>query len=185
MKSTAWKRVDKYRKDDMLIRVRDKEGNPIEGANVSVDMTENEFLMGLALIFSELIDLNEYSAVDQKKLDVMSKFNTIIDGLEMKFFEGDDSLRRPARVTQTAFDMGKRSRGHCLAWGGMDNQKKSLDFESLSYEEKCDYYRWSQIGEAWMFRDTVVEWDVLNEPHDSADWRNKYGTEFYSELFRE
>ena len=184
-KKHAWKRVEKYRKNDMIVRVCDREGNPIEGAEIKVDMKENEFMMGLAIIFNEILDLgDEDSKQVQIKKDVLNQFNTVIDGLEMKFFEGRDSMQRPQRMTQAVFDMGKRSRGHCLSWGGMDSAKLSNGFDSWSYEDKCDYYRWSQLGEAWMFRDTVVEWDVLNEPHDSADWRNKYGTGFYSELFQ-
>lgn len=182
-KKHAWKRVDKYRKNDMVVNVRDKDGNPIEGANVSVDMTENEFMMGLAIIYNEILGLDDDGEITAKKLDVLDQFNTVIDGLEMKIFECYDSMRRPRRFVNKALEMGKRTRAHALAWC-MQDHKGILNFDQMTYEEKCEAYRARMLGEAWMFRGTVVDWDVLNEPHDNGTWRNTYGTGFYSELFQ-
>ncbi len=56
----AWKRIEKYRKDDVAVQVVDKDGNPVEDASVSFDMTENEFMMGCAVCENEVIGIDYF-----------------------------------------------------------------------------------------------------------------------------
>ncbi len=45
----AYKRIEKYRKNNMVINVVDKDGKPVEGAEVDAKMTRHEFLWGINL----------------------------------------------------------------------------------------------------------------------------------------
>ncbi len=47
----ANKRIDKYRKNNMVVNVVDENGNPVEGAEVKFDMTEHEFLWGITVYY--------------------------------------------------------------------------------------------------------------------------------------
>ncbi|MBE5039156.1 endo-1,4-beta-xylanase [Ructibacterium gallinarum] len=181
----AYRRIEKYRKNDMIITVKDEEGNPVEGATVRADMTENEFMLGLAICSNEILDLNEEeSRVGQIKSDVIDLYsNTGVCGLEMKGYRSIDDYRSAVRMVNEWLDRGKRMRGHCLTWD--DQAIRDMDgYPNVSYEEMYEYLKEEVIGEAWLFKGTMTQWDGLNEPHDSNGMRLKYGTEMFSDMLQ-
>lgn len=185
----AWRRIDKYRKDDMVIRVRDKEGNPVEGATVTADMTEQEFLMGVAPCARELVGIDpDNSRVDKLRMDTYKLFNTGVSGNEMKD-EGHTTLYRDgAHMINDLLDLGMRARGHALSWDEM-KIKSMATMEKGYYDiNEYEYNRATLLrevaAEAWMFRNTVVEWDGLNEPHDSNKFRTAHGMEVFADVFK-
>lgn len=185
----AWRRIEKYRKNDMIVRVRDKDGNPIEGATVTADLTELEFMMGVALCWNEWLDLypNE-SRVGAIRREAISLFNTGVSGNEMKDSGTLDLYRRGAREINTILDWGMRARGHALAWDLMKMESASIMergyFNIDDYEYNANLLRREVAAEAWMFRGTVVEWDALNEPHDSSKFRKKHGLGVFADVFK-
>lgn len=194
----AWKRIEKYRKDDMAVQVVDKDGNPVEDASVSFDMTENEFMMGCAVSDNEFVGLDdsdrvglepENSRVAGLYLDMYNHFNTGVSGNEMKS-EGTRSLYRTARNEMNTFlDLGKRVRGHCLSW---DDEIKFNDYAIMDqgyydinqYDYNLENLLREATGEVWMFRDVISEWDGLNEPYDSSHYRKVYTLKPFAEVFK-
>lgn len=181
----AYKRIEKYRKNDMLIRVQDENGNPIKDAEISVDMTENEYMFGLAICDWEILDLNEGNSrtgdIRSYVIDELS--NTGICGLEMKWEGLSDKYMQGRRMVNDWLSRGKRMRGHALAW---DERSCSYipGYPNLPMEDMYNHMVNEAIAEAWMFKGTMTQWDALNEPHDSNKWRNKYGTQVFSEIFQ-
>lgn len=188
----ANRRIEKYRKNDMLIHVTDENGNPVEGAEVSADMTDNEFMLGVAICANEILDLHpEKSRVDEIRSNVIDNdFNTGVCGLEMKAYRVKDDYRSGARMVNEWLSRGKRMRGHALSWDtmGIDEidgySTEKMNSGEITYEQMHDYLLNEVKGKLWMFKGTITQWDGLNEPHDSNKIRNKYGTQMFSDIFR-
>ena len=200
----AYRRVEKYRKNDMVVTVKDENGNPVEGAEVKADMTENEFLLGVAICDREILDLDEETKVGKIQSDTVNQeFNTGVCGLEMKSYLTIDDYKSGVRMVNEFLKRGKRMRGHALAWDNMivqymdgytdlDHTYDADDPEqaanhlpgSLTYQEMYDYHLKEVIGKCWLFKGTITQWDGLNEPCDSSNVRNKYGTGMYSDVIQ-
>ncbi len=185
----AYKRIEKYRKNDMLIQVVDEEGNPVEGAAVKADMTENEFMFGIALVYYEVCEQDwENSRVSKIRSDVMSQFNTGISGNEMKTDQFGTDYRWGARVINEYLSRGMRTRGHALMWNDQKVREHpeyaDQKFRPEDEEDMTKLLLDEVAAEAWMFRGVISEWDGLNEPHDSNHWRYAFGTEAYSKGFQ-
>ena len=189
----AYRRIEKYRKNDMIVTVKDENGNPVKGATVNADMTENEFMYGLALCSSEIVDLYpEDSKVAAIKDRVMREaINTGVEAMDLKESPTDKIEAR--RDVNEFYNRGLRQRGHALTWGSFRlrnyNSDKTpreglRDYPNVSYEKIYDYLMTEVKKEVWMFKDIMSQWDVLNEPFDSADLRNVYGTQIYSDAFK-
>ena len=185
----AWKRVEKYRKNDLLIEVTDEEGKPVEGAEVTVDLTEHEYMLGMATLEWETQRLwPDESEIGRKREYVLSLVNTITPDGFPKGQEKVNYNRVGMRSADIGLDYGLRLRGHCLTWSdmtmrNMDNYKQG-DVTSLDYEHMRDYLLRNVAAAAWAGRDIISTWDVLNEPHDSNAFRLQYGTDIFSEAFK-
>ncbi len=185
----AWNRIDKYRKEDILIEVVDTEGNPVPGAEVSVNMTENEFMMGAALCRNETLD--EYINI----ADLRGKtINSFMDN-DMNVGVAADMLKAQGIVStdgESGIDMineyisrGKRTRGHAVFWDGEGlmpfNRAKQMTYQEI-YDRTMEYVK----PLAYTFKDRITQWDVLNEPHDSNYIRRNYNTtRLYTDVFKE
>lgn len=183
----AWRRIEKYRKNDMVVTVTDEEGNPIEGATVKADLTENEFKYGVAICASEVIGDDTSSATSDNRLarlrqEILDDYaNTAVSGNEMKFMTGVDNYRQGAKMVNKYLDSGLNVRGHALhygtadttnnvwltggeknaVWSALDDQK----FLNKEYtvEEVKDAMYMIMAPKVHMFKGTVYEWDGSNE----------------------
>lgn len=81
----ALKRIDKIRKNNMVVNVVDESGNPVEGAEVKFDMTEHEFLWGMAVYYISFLQ-NHSGNTDQAILDKCRDMgiNYIVEGTRHK-----------------------------------------------------------------------------------------------------
>lgn len=191
----AERRVERNRKNDMLVRVSDKDGNPLEGAEVKVDMIENELRLGIEnMEFEQANDNNKGSRVNDIREGYLKLFNSITCGDELKFPHTKDNGIAGRWMVNTALDRGMSARGHALAWddrpvkpiasyliGEIDSLPME-DWEIATYEELYEYYLKYAIAEIWMFKDICFEWDVLNEPHNPVEWSSKYGYTLFAEI---
>lgn len=183
----AYRRIEKYRKEDMVITATDAQGNPVEGAIIDINMTDNEFMFGVALCDNEVVDLDT-STKGGRILDSLidNDFNTGVCGLEMKMgYVLDDGGVDGIRSANEFFSRGKRMRGHALYWdeegeAGLD------DFENLTYDEiyrrVMDHIR----PTVYAYKGRLEHWDVINEPYDSHHTRVNFDTtRLYSDMFKE
>lgn len=185
----AYRRIEKYRKNDMVITVTDENGNPVEGAEVKADMTENEFRYGVAICNNEVLGLDTDTTYGRKQVEVLDKYcNTAVSGNEMKEQSSKDDYRTGARMINEYLKRGLQARGHALAWDLNELQlkfnKDDIIAGTLPYQEMYDWMLNMEKGKLWMFKGTVFQWDGLNEPCDSNKVRTKYGTQMFSDIFR-
>lgn len=183
----AYRRIEKYRKEDVSVSVLDTDGNPIEGATVEVNQTENDFIFGIAICNDEILNLDTSTVGGKIQNEVIDSFNTGVCGLEMKAPYIDKYAGAlGVEMTNEFFRRGKRMKGHALIWDSdacLDFISETANRADLSYEEiyrrVFDYV----LPTAYLFRGKLTHWDVLNEPHDSNFIRKTYGTRLYADIF--
>lgn len=183
----AFRRIEKYRKSDAEVRVVDSEGNPVEGAEIKVEQTENEFMFGVALCYDEVVGLNMTTQEGGIRNNALNSFNAAMSDLEL--LPGTVAVDGGAKAVEMAneyFRRNMRIRTHALLWdtpsvvnpimGGKDYTTYS--YEEL-YREILDY----ALPVAHLFKGKGVKWNVLNEPNNHNYIRLNYGTRLYTDLF--
>ena len=183
----AYRRIEKYRKNDLDISVVDGNGNPVEGAEISVDMTENEFMFGVALCENEVLDLDLSTKSGAIYDDLINNsFNTGVCGMEMKqLYVVEDDATAGIKMINEFLERGKRARGHAIYWDGLHSLTEA-DPDTATYDvwykDGVEYAR----NIAQTFKGRLAQWDVLNEPTQSANVRSKFNsTRMYSDIFKE
>lgn len=177
----AWRRIEKYRKNDMLIHVTDENGNPIEGAEVKADMTNSEFNWGFMILPREILHADPDSRVGSYRIETPKMFNLGEDGYGMKYSNSD--YINEIAMYKYFYDQGLRMRGHAFTYDTI-KLKEQPNYADMTYEEKYDTLIREVSKEAWLFRGMCREWDVLNEPTSENTFRYNYGTEVFSRAFQ-
>lgn len=185
----AWNRIEKYRKEDISIEVTDADGNPVSGATVDVNMTDNEFMFGAAISENEVLD----KYIDKATLrgQTLDSFmdNDMNVGVAADMLKAYGIRNNDAEVgidmINEFISRGKRTRGHAIFWddeGLMPfNRAKQMTYQEI-YKQTMDYIR----PLVYTFKGSLSQWDVLNEPHDSNYTRKKYNTtRLYTDIFKE
>lgn len=179
----AFRRIEKYRKNDMVIRISDKNGKPVENAEVKADLTDLEFMHGYALVPEQSVDFEPDSRVEQIEFDTLKNLSNaaVTEDLKMKHFE--DGCVKGKKSVNSYIRLGKRQRGHALAW---DAKLMPIDgnLDKYSYQEVRDIMVEAAVAETWMFKDVMTQWDALNEPTSCRDLQDKYGLDIYAEIFK-
>ena len=176
----AHRRIEKYRKDDVAVRVVDEEGNPVEGAEIVVTQTESDFVFGTELCHDELVSLEPGNARATQLKNAIKSFNGLVCGLEMKPYKQilDDGTRG-VEMANDVFGKNMRLRGHTVMWdtaGLIGFLSETGDHADLSYEELYRKLMDFIAPNVYMFKGKLFQWDVLNEPHASNHIRTTYNT---------
>ena len=176
----AYRRIEKYRKEDVAVRVVDEEGNPVEGAEIKVTQTESDFVFGTELCHDELVSLELGNARASQLQNAVKSFNGLVCGLEMKPYKQilDDGTRG-VEMANDVFGKNMRLRGHTILWdepGLIGFLSETGDHMDLSYEELYRRLMDFVAPNAYLFKGKVYQWDVLNEPYASNHIRTTYNT---------
>ncbi len=184
----AYRRIEKYRKNDMEISVVDENGKGIENAEVTADMTDNEFMFGVSLCKNELLnlDLNTKSGATYNEL-INNSFNTGVCGLEMKVWDmTDDDGFDGIKMVNEFLSRGKRVRGHAILW------ESGSDCLPIKNPDEASYDEWYKTGieyarnAAYTFKGKLAQWDVQNEPTASNYLASKYNSRrLQADIFKE
>ncbi len=174
----AYKRIEELRKGDFRVIIKDKDGNIIPDAKVTMDMFEHEFKFGTALTSGVA---SEKSSTEADRL--AENFNAVSESSFLKWELYLKNLGAAKRNMDAAKDAGiKYFRGHSLVWevkdktgsgnrmvpeyiDGLMTSKELVDKE---VKEWIDY-----LTEE--YRGYVYEWDVFNEIVGHTKFRSLYG----------
>ena len=179
-------RIEKIRKGDFTVVVKDKNGNVISDAEVELDMFEHEFQFGNAFKGAIISD-QEY--IKHHNMN----FNAGVAEHSMKWGPYEENPQNAHKQTDAAFKAGvKYLRGHALFW------EKDLASDLKSYltpaymftdevlknrevfDEKCRQH----IEQACTdYKDKVVDWDVVNEIVNNTKLRDVWGNEVFKQWF--
>jgi len=181
----ALKRIERHRKNDVIIRVKDSNGNPINNAGISINMTRNEFMFGTAVrstIFNA--DKPQYAET------VLRDFNTIVAESAAKWPQIEkDGGAESIRLANWAYENNLYYRGHCLIWDARNAmQLSSLPVVLHDYQNKTEEEVWSIIEEhvrntVLPYKGKISQWDVVNEPYSRHVLTDMFGVDLFARAF--
>ncbi len=173
-------RIERDRKGDLTVVVRDAGGKAVPGAKVAVRMQKHAYGFGSAvageMLFKTGPDAEMYREV------IARSFNKVVLENDLKWDAFDHNPKRATDSVQWLRDAGMAVRGHCLLWPGWKNLPKdlaTLPAEALR-KRILDHVR-EEVG---AFKGQLVEWDVVNEPFTNTDVQKVLGDGILADVFK-
>ena len=179
-RSIAESRIDTHRKADLQIKVTDSLGNPINGADVSIEMQEHEFGFGSAVQAFRLRDNNPNNNAYKQKTSELFNLAVLENNLKWPTWEGEWGSLWTQQGAQNAIawlaGQDIPVRGHTLVWPGYNNLpipvKNLLDSSPLNSHQQqllrdAIHLHISDIAST--FAGQLAAWDVINEVRANHD----------------
>jgi GH35 family endo-1,4-beta-xylanase len=151
--------IEKYRKEDVKVLVKDATGQPVAHASIKVDQIRQEFLFGCN-IFG--FDRAGNPADDETyKSRFAELFNFATTGLYWSSYEpekGHPNYAYTDKVVAWSRDHNIQLKGHPLLWGnkaGWPNWAQELPPPDLQHQRVTDIIS--------RYKDQIHYWEVVNE----------------------
>ena len=169
-RKAAQDRIEKIRKGDLTVTVKDGAGNPLSGATVAVRMKRQAFGFGTAVVAKDLA--TEGGDNDRYQKEVARLFNRVVFENDLKWGPWEDGASNTGYwrreyvqgamkwLSERGFDV----RGHNMVWGTwryLPPEVKALAGDKNALEAKIES-RIKDVGGT--MKGQLVEWDVVNEP---------------------
>ncbi len=166
----AERRIDRHRKGDFVVRVVDGAGRPIEGAEVSVEMTRHAFPFGTAISSKMLARTSEN---DPYRTWILKLFNRGVPENSHKWrMQEDPNWRRRAEgLTEWCNARGLSIHAHVMIWStikwGALPRDVAARVRDANLPDRAEYVRRRSLEHiaavGGRYRGRVDEWDVINE----------------------
>lgn len=182
-RSAAEARIETHRKGDLTIRVVDSNGAPVEGATVELQMKKHAFKFGTA-VDAGLITVNSSGATTyQRKLLELFNHSVVENHLKWQMFEWYRTTAENAVHWLRA--NGLTVRGHNLIWPSWRYLPADLEQNSgdPTYLRRRISTHIADI--AGLFRGTLLNWDVVNEPVAERELLDILGDSALLDWFRD
>ncbi|MBD3174935.1 MAG: hypothetical protein GF320_07130 [Armatimonadia bacterium] len=176
-RAAAEERIERIRKGDLTVTVT-QDGEPVEGAEVSVRMTRHAFGFGSTVAASYLPDESPDAA--RYREHILELFNrvSIENDLKWPAWAGDWGWsRREATMEGLRWldEQGLTIHGHVLVWPSWRNVAESArelrDDPPALRRHILDHIE----DEVTVTRPFIEEWDVVNEPFSNHDLMDLFG----------
>ncbi|MCS7033157.1 MAG: endo-1,4-beta-xylanase [Phycisphaerae bacterium] len=188
----AAERIERFRKGNLTLQVRDARGQPVAGAQVTLRLRRHAFAFGTAVTAARLLGESED---DHRYRQVLLKyFNTAVFENDMKWpmWEHPDAQRRLSHRRSTLAaakwlrDHGFAIRGHCLLWPELsrlpaDVAELARRGDAVALRGRIDNHIRGIVGQ---FTGIVDEWDVVNEPLSHQALQQVLGADALADWFR-
>ncbi|MBS1877496.1 MAG: endo-1,4-beta-xylanase [Acidobacteria bacterium] len=172
-RTAAAQRIDRYRKGDIVVALRDDAGKPMAGTGVRVKMRRHGFGFGTAVAGDALQNTGADGANYRAALKRL--FNKAVpeNALKWPFFESWGRPQADYMLPWLASNGFAQVRGHNVIWPGLSNLPqdvqtllKTAPVDATALRKRID----THIAEVMAYaRGKVTEWDVLNEPYTNKD----------------
>jgi endo-1,4-beta-xylanase len=160
--------IEKYRKGDASLVLKDAQGKAIKGAKVKINQLTQDFLFGN---LSE--DMFKLSTADAAKFQ--EKFTGLFNYTELtvKWWNYEQLQGKPEwQKLQQKLDWCKQNaitpKGHTLGWTHVAGTPEWL--MKLPVEMVYDLYKARIQNLVGGFKDQITMWDVVNEPINTITW---------------
>lgn len=185
----AFKRIEKYRKKNISVTVTDKDGVPLENVSIKAHQQKNEFMFGTA-VHNNLLQAStaeNASEKSKKYAECVGKyFNTVVFDTAGKW----NTIEKNRAVYATGIYNWANARninvrGHALLW---DNYSYYSDSFNEAWQYMTNEERFTRVDEhinenMTYFGNTILQWDLLNEPLANRNLINRIGFEKTAQLF--
>ena len=175
-------RIEKIRKGDLNIVVRDATGKPIEGAEVIVKQTRQKFAFGSAVSAKALVSDDPADAKYREMVKTL--FNRIVFENDLKWDKWKADRETPQRALKWLRDNNIEARGHVLVWPSWRHspaELKALESEPAALRAAIEAHI---ADEAGMLRGQLHDWDVENEPYSNHDIIDVLGPQVQAQWFK-
>ncbi len=176
-------RIEKLRKGDLLIQVRDAAGKAVPGAKIEVRMKKHGFVFGTAISGRRL--MNPSPDFDTYRETAKTLFNGAVLDNDMKWYAWEANRQTPLAAVKWLRDHVGPVRGHTLVWPNWqympkaDAEKFQKDPTGLQ-EHILKHIR----DEAGALRGQIRDWDVINEPYTNYRFMEVLGDAAMIEWFK-
>jgi GH35 family endo-1,4-beta-xylanase len=187
-RSAAAERIEKIRKAELRVSVKNKSGKVVPDAEVALLQVKQAFGFGTC-VPAHLVTGPEADDKFKAKLTELFNVATLENDLKWQPLAGDwganYTIERAKAAVAWLRERGIDVRGHVLVWPGWKNLPKSLrDLEKDPARLKGEVTR--HVRElAGTMKGSLVHWDVVNEPFDNHDLLDILGREAMVDWFKE
>jgi GH35 family endo-1,4-beta-xylanase len=189
----AWRkaseaRIEKIRKGDLTVVVKDKDGKPIRGAEVSVRMRKHAFLFGTA-VNATALSSQRLSAdnLARYKQEIVQLFNFSVMENENKWPQWANVASRPATIAVIDWlrESGVQVRGHNLVWPSWNNTNVKAAQDARNDPAALAKVILDHIAETTTeLKGRFVDWDVINETFTNHDFMDILGRHAMVDWFK-
>lgn len=202
-RTEAAERIERLRKANLNIEVKDSAGNPFEGAQVRIKMLRHAFAFGSAINANKIAGNNAQNVIYENKIINLDGeghgFNWVVfendmkwPALEQQWFVDRNEL---VHAVQWLNDRDIIIRGHTLVWPGASNMPPDIteNRTNLGYiKDRIDNHLEDILSYPGI-AGHIVEWDVLNEITTNRSLENYFrgsngystGREILAEIFQQ
>ena len=164
--------IEKYRKGDVMIIFKTRDGKVIKNAKVEINQKSHDFLFG-CIIFDLIHDENTYRQ-DLFKEQYKKIFNLAVFPFYWPSYEshqGKTAWSDMLPALEWCKANGITTKGHPLVWATVSGQPKWL--AGYTEAETEELLKSRVINTVAGFRDQIGLWDVVNEPINVRTWKHK------------
>jgi uncharacterized protein (TIGR03437 family) len=176
-------RIEKFRKGNAVVVIRDDNGHPIPNASIDIHMKSHQFGFGTAVASTFLLGTDANSAIYRRTLQDNFNRATPEDELKWPSWLGsrDSALKSLAWLKANGF---KQVRGHNLVWPGWQYLPAYLQgFASNASGLEAEIEKHIH-DEASATAGQLSEWDVINEPVTNQDLQKILGQPIMAKWFQ-
>jgi GH35 family endo-1,4-beta-xylanase len=173
-RADALMRIERIRKTDLFITVKDSAGRPVPHAQVIVRQTRHAFGFGSAVAADGIADASPNG--ERYRAAIRELFNMAVLENDLKWPNWERNRQKALDALAWLRDHGiPRVRGHNLVWPGWrylpaDLQNLATNPEAL--RRRIDAHIADTAGTV---KGQVEAWDVINEPYTNRDLQNILG----------
>jgi GH35 family endo-1,4-beta-xylanase len=192
-RDVAQRRIEKYRKSDIDVVVKNDHGKPIDGAEVSVEMIKNDFLVGTAIYTPSLGAWTEYG----ENLPYFEEIFVPMNAFKWTTFEKDICNNQPYNADYFYNWVTSKNapwRGHNLIWDRVDELPAFSDYvTNCTTNNPIDWNTISETDAVKLISDRITKiltdypgatwWDLWNEPITRNLLQKRFGAEFFVQFF--
>ncbi len=191
--NAAWRkaaeaRIEKNRKGDLTVVVKDSAGKPVRGAEVAVHMRKHAFLWGTAVNASSFSNgrMNAETLAKYKQ-QITELFNFSVMENENKWPQWANVANRPATIAVIDWlrQSGLQVRGHNLVWPSWNNTNVKAAQDAKGDPAALAKVITDHIAETTKeLSGRLVDWDVINETFTNHDFMDILGRHAMVDWFR-
>ena len=186
-RKAAEERIEKVRKGDLTVVVKDKAGKPVRGAQVSVRMRRHAFLFGTAVSGPALSGRLNADNLAKYKQQIVQLFNAAVMENDLKWPQWSVVESRPATLAAVDWlrDNRLQVRGHNLVWPSWRNTNVKAAVDAKDDPAALAKVILDHITETTTaLRGRLVDWDVINETFTNHDLMDILGRHAMVDWFK-
>ncbi len=180
-RAKAAQRIEKYRKGDIIVVVRDDNGNRVPNAGVRVKMKRHAFRFGSAVSADMINNPREQEYQNR----ILKLFNSVTIENALKWRAWDKNRNRGLHALAWFHSHGiNRVRGHNIVWPTWTQVPDSVKPLQNHPEQLRQVVRAHVTDIATATCGQVIDWDVVNEPVHIHDLQDILGEDEMAEWYR-